>query len=237
MAFKDLVAGAGIALAAARAVNEVAAAVRDSDSAGHWLGRLNQRLRGKRPGVPRLQLVYWEVLYNAFSLRAFQKLRPPSLLVSTTEWTRDGTAEVISRHLTAAELARVSAAYGQIEPYRWFFGQGYLSLFADRVGGEDQKAMETLAGWFVEAEKALRRAAFSSRDYPRVTHAVEVELDIARPAERKPLLERTHGALIGGRDIEQVGFVTVMGFAVVLAIYRLWAFGGWLNRRFKHSER
>jgi len=154
--------------------------------------------------VPKLQLLYWEVLYNAVILRTFQQFRPPTLMLNTTEWHREGIDAVVSRHLNPAELARVAAAYGQIESYRLMFGRSYLSLFSDRVRGDDQKAMENLASFFVDAEKALRRTAFSYRDFPSVTRSVEVELNIAAPAARKPFLARTHGAILGNRDIEQI---------------------------------
>ena len=96
--------------------------------------------------------------------------------------------------------------------------------------------MESLADWFVEAEKAIRRAAFSSQDYPRVTHAVETELRIASPAKPKTLLARTHGALIGGRDIEQVAFLSAILVAIVLAVYRLWTLARWFSGRHKRSR-
>ena len=232
----EVAVGAAVVVAAADVVERVSAVVRDTTSAGRWFYRVLLWARRQRPGEPRLQLLYWEVLYNAFSLRNLQRLRPPALIVNTQEWTREGTADVASRHLAPADLTRVATAYGQVETYRWLFRQGYLSLFMDRVKGDDQNAMNNLAGWFALAEEALRPHAFSTRDYPQVTTAVETELKIAEPAPRKLVLARVHGAIIGGRDIEQVGFVTVASVAVALVAYRLWTVSRWVLRWLRQSR-
>lgn len=208
------------AAAAARAVTEIAAAARDTTVARSSTLKLFRRLRGEYPGDTRLQVLYWEVLYNAFILRQGQRLRPSALLVTTDEWRREGTAVALTK-LGPVEIAAVSGAYAQVEMYRWYFGRSYMALFTDRLEGGDQKLLQTLGGLFLKAEEVLRPKAFSSRDLPNVAAAVENDWKLAEVEPIKPRVARFHGALLGGRDTEQVVYLTLIGALPILAGWRI----------------
>ena len=184
-----------------------------------------QRLRGRTAEDRRLQPLYWEVLYNVQILRAAQLLNPPQFLAVDAEWRRPAAADYTATKVTPYCLATISSAYMQCPAYVWLFRQGWLRLFADRVRGADQTALEGLATAFAEAERQLRVPALGTSTASKLEEAMLSDPSVL-PKSLRPLSSRATGAVLALADPPYVqvllGFGTVFGLSQVV---------GWVAER------
>ena len=182
------VLGLGLSGPSAAVVNDVLRAVGGGEGAIQRF--LSSRMRSRK----RAALLYAEILYNLASLNNVQKMTPPQLLVSRTIWTAVvRNPDYFAGILNPIEIAALAGPYLHLETLDRLLRQEPVSLMWPRLKGLDQTAIEAVAEQFREAEKLVRKRAFSPKVRKRLDRSETLQ-GLHEVPDRQGRWMRVHGA-------------------------------------------
>ena len=210
-------ASAATVIGAAQAIEQTAA------------GRSAKTEHHKDEAVAR-RLLYGELLFNIFALRAGSQVQPPRLvvqnivyggLIASRQMSLIGDTDVVGDIGAAYAIAGLTAAA---------FQEDWLRMAVVRAKGADSQLLETLSSRFREAEMALRPLTWTQPQQDRIAEQLG-ESEALAPIGVQPLRNRVQSVYLSVPD-------TLILAATAFALRDLSnSFDQWLAKRRSAAKR